>query len=302
MADIDMSRLDLNLLKVFDTLMLCRSVSEAARQLHLSQSTVSHALARLRDQLGDPLFVAGRSGMQPSPRAQALAPAFRQALTLVDDALAQAPAFDPASSERRFTLAAGSYVDMVLLPPLMAALMAKAPGVSLRLRVLGQSDYEQELERGELDLVLGFNEPAHLSPRLEQQPLVTESVSLLSGRPLAAPTPAKLGSLQYIYPSDWGHSQLLLDHWLQGHGIQRQIRLQVPDFQAIPGVLASTELVVVVPSAVAGLYARQHGLHAYPLAASGLSFTQVMAWHPRFAQDPGLHWLKEQILDVASGV
>ncbi|EKE77001.1 LysR family transcriptional regulator [Gallaecimonas xiamenensis 3-C-1] len=300
MVDFDMSRLDLNLIKVFDALMATRSVSEAARLLHLSQSTVSHALARCREQLADPLFVPGRQGMQPTPRAQDLAPAFHQALATINQALSQVPRFDPASSQRRFTLAVGSYVDMVLLPPLMQRLMAQAPGVSLRLTVLGPSDYEQELERGELDLVVGFTEPAHLSPKLDQQPLVTESVSLLSGRPLATkPDPAMLGTLQYIYPSDWGHSQLLLDSWLQTQGVTRQVRLQVPDFQALPGVLASTDLVVVLPAAVAEHYARLPGLYAYPLAEPSLQFTLVLAWHPRFAQDPGLLWLRQQLSAVA---
>lgn len=299
MANIDMQRLDLNLLKIFDALMNTRSVSQAARQLHLSQSTVSHALARCREQLGDPLLVPGKSGMQPTPRALALAPAFAQALATIDDALSQPPRFDSASSQRRFTLAVGSYFDMVLLPRLMQRVMSAAPGISLRLTVLGPSDHERELEQGELDLVVGFTEPAHLSPRLQQQRLVTESVSLLAGRPLALPlTPALLGELEYIYPSDWGHSQLLLDNWLQGFGVKRRVRLQVPDFQAIPGMLASTALCVVLPTAVANLYARQFGLFAAELPEKALHFTLVQAWHPRFAKEPGLCWLREQILAV----
>ncbi|WP_406664920.1 LysR family transcriptional regulator [Gallaecimonas sp. GXIMD1310] len=298
MANFDMSKLDLNLLKVFDALMRHRSVSAAARELHLSQSTVSHALSRCRQQLADPLFVSGRQAMEPTPRALALAPAFAQALATIDDAISQSTGFDAANSQRRFTLAVGSYFEMVLLPPLMAAVMAQAPGVSLRLQVLGASDYERELEQGELDLVVGFTEPAHLSPRLSQQQLASASVSLLSGQPLPeVPTPAEVAALPYIYPSDWGHSQLLLDNWLAGAGLARQIRLQVADFQALPGVLQQTPLAVVLPSAVANLYARQYGLQQRLLADPALRFNQVLAWHPRFALEPGLLWLKELIID-----
>ncbi|WP_115720162.1 LysR family transcriptional regulator [Gallaecimonas mangrovi] len=298
MANIDM-QLDLNLLKVFDALMQCRSVSQAAKKLHLSQSTVSHALARCRSQLNDPLFVAGPSGMAPTPRAAALAPAFAEALATIEAAINENRAFDAASSQRRFTLAVGSYFDMVLLPKLMPRLLAQSPGVSLRLRVLGDSDYQRELEQGELDLVIGFTEPAQLSSALQQQRLVTESVSLLSGQVLATPLTAKqLAALEYIYPSDWGHSQLLLDNWLKAQGIERRVRLQVPDFQALPGVLAATALCVALPTAVAELYARQHGLFCYPIAQQSLQFTLVQAWHPRFAQEPGLCWLRAQILAV----
>ncbi|WP_341502275.1 LysR family transcriptional regulator [Gallaecimonas sp. GXIMD4217] len=296
-----MSRLDLNLLRIFEALLATKSVSRAARALHLSQSTVSHALARLREQLDDPLFVQSRDGMQPTPRAQALAPAFGQALSLVEEAVSQRQRFVPAEAQRRFTLAGGSYFDMVLLPPLMAALAEQAPGVSLRLTGLGPSDYEKELEEGELDLVVGFAAPRHLSHRLARVELVTESLSLLSGRPLPAElSPAWLGEQQHIYPSDWGHSQLLLDNWLRLHGVERRIRLQVPDFLAVPGLLARTELVVVLPSAVARQFAEQHGLHERALPEAALRFTQVLAWHPRFAVDPGLVWLKSQILAVAA--
>ncbi len=301
MVNIDMSRLDLNLLRIFEALLASKSVSRAARQLHLSQSTVSHALARLREQLDDPLFVPSADGMQPTPRAQALAPAFGQALSLVEEAVSQRQIFVPAQAQRRVTLAVGSYFDMIYLPGLMAGLMDAAPGVSLRLTGLGPSDYEKELEEGQLDLVVGFAAPRHLSRRLAQSELITESVSLLSGRPLPAElSPAWLGTRQHIYPSDWGHSQLLLDNWLKLHGVERQIRLQVPDFQAIPGLLAQTKLVVALPSAVARQFAAQHDLHEQVLPEGALRFTLVLAWHPRFSRDPGLVWLKERILAAAS--
>jgi len=298
MVNIDMTRFDLNLLRVLDTLMECRSVSETARRLHLSQSTVSHALARCREQLNDPLFVPGRSGMQPTPKALAIAPAFRQALETVEQAVNDAAGFDPASSERRFTVAAGAYFDTLLLPYFMADLTATAPGISLGVKGLSSSDYERELEEGELDLVIGFAEPSQLSRRLQTRPFVDYSLSLLCRRQIEQPlTPQFLAQLAYVYPSEWGHSQLLTDKWFTAHGLTRDIRLQLPDFQSLPGVLVHTDLVATMPEPIASLYAQQFGLRTYPLD-DGLKIKMVLAWHPRFAMDPGLNWLIDKVMAV----
>ncbi|MDP2507177.1 LysR family transcriptional regulator [Oceanobacter sp. 3_MG-2023] len=293
-----MSRFDLNLLRVLDTLMACRSVSETARRLHLSQSTVSHALARCREQLNDPLFVASRHGMQPTPRALAIAPAFRQALETVEQAVNDEAGFDPASSERRFTVAAGAYFDTLMLPHFMAELMQCAPRVSLGVRGLIGSDYERELEEGELDMVIGFVAPSQLSPRLQTRPFIEYPLSLLCRQQVDQPlTPQFLAQLAYVYPSEWGHSQLLTDKWFASHGISRDIRLQLPDFQSLPQVLVHTDLVATMPAPIASLYAEQFSLRSYPLD-DGLTIKMVLAWHPRFAMDPGLKWLVDKVMAV----
>jgi len=295
-------RFDLNLLRVLDTLMECRSVSAAARQLNLSQSTVSHALARARDQLNDPLFVAGSEGMMPTPRALALTPAFRQALATVEQAVQEIPLFEAASSERTFRLATGVYFDMVMLPPLMQQLLKEAPGVRLSVKSLTSSGYEQELERGEFDLVVGFSEPSQLSPKLQLQDLVSDSLSLLSRKRFRRTIDAEfLATQSFVYPSEWGHSQLLTDEWLNALDITRHIPLQLPDFQSLPRILQATDLVCVLPSWIARLYAQDHGLHASEVAAE-LTLKLALGWHPRFAMDAGLLWLKEKILAVRDGI
>ena len=291
-------RFDMNLLRILDTLMECRSVSAAARQLHLSQSTVSHALARAREQLNDPLFVAGSEGMMPTPRALALTPAFSQALATVEQALQETPLFDPASSLRTFRLATGVYFDMVMLPHLMQEITRDAPGIRLSIKSLTSSGYEEEMEKGEYDLVIGFAEPDQLSARLQTQDLVSDAFSLLSRDPLPEHIDAQfLAAQSYVYPSEWGHSQLLTDRWLNSIGIERHIPLQLPDFQSVPIVLQATDLVCVLPTWIAERYARDHGLYAQPVN-SDLRLKLVLGWHPRFAMDAGLIWLKERILHI----
>src|SRR3984957_15065750 len=103
-----MINIDLNLLRVFDVLYDECNVTRAAARLFLSQSAVTHALARLRDVLGDPLFVRIPSGLRPTSRAHQLAPRLRVALAEIDSVVAT-PIFDPAKTRQRFVIAAGSY-------------------------------------------------------------------------------------------------------------------------------------------------------------------------------------------------
>src|SRR4051812_856679 len=105
MNEIDLRHVDLNLLVAFDVLMTERSVSRAAVRLGRTQSAVSHALSRLREQLGDPLLVRSGAGMQPSPFALQLVEQVRPLLASLRRMLSPGRAFSPATSRRAFRLA-----------------------------------------------------------------------------------------------------------------------------------------------------------------------------------------------------
>src|ERR1700761_2637972 len=122
--------LDLNLLRVFDVLLDERSVTRTGARLGLTQSAVSHALNRLRYVLGDELFVRGPAGMQPTPRAVEMGPQVHAALNQLSAALAPSD-FDPATSERRFTVVAGAYASAILAPALAGRLSETAPHCEL---------------------------------------------------------------------------------------------------------------------------------------------------------------------------
>jgi DNA-binding transcriptional LysR family regulator len=127
-----MMDIDLNLLRIFDILYDERNVTRAAARLFLTQSAVSHALARLREVLGDPLFMRIPSGLQPTERAHQLAPRLRVALAEIRSAVAT-PIFDPAKTHQRFVIAAGSYFCMLIVPSLIALARKSAPGITLQI-------------------------------------------------------------------------------------------------------------------------------------------------------------------------
>src|SRR5215831_13669927 len=122
--------LDLNLLRVFDAVMEERSVLRASQKINLSQSAVSHSLARLRELLDDELFIRTTAGMQPTARAIAMAPLVRDALRSLESAI-DSPKFEPATSTKRFTIAANDFTTMVIAPHLLRILKAEAPAIDL---------------------------------------------------------------------------------------------------------------------------------------------------------------------------
>ncbi|MDO8845922.1 LysR family transcriptional regulator [Methylicorpusculum sp.] len=147
---------DLNLLLAFDVLMQERNVTRAAERMFVTQSAMSHTLHRLRQQLDDPLLVKTPSGMQPTDRALALVAPVSSLLLEMDRLLEPPQAFDPASSQRRFTIAATDYMEFLLLPELSRLIEQTAPGVNIHVKRTESAFPMTPLENGSLDVVLGF--------------------------------------------------------------------------------------------------------------------------------------------------
>src|SRR5215510_1044235 len=148
--------LDLNLLRVFDAVLHEKGVTPAAARLGLTQPAVSNALARLRAVFGDPLFLRTPGGMDATPFARELAEPVRQALALLESALAHGPGFDPASATRAFRFYMSDLGQIEFLPPLIERVQQHAPGVRLEAVALEVEDIAAALAAGSLDLAVGF--------------------------------------------------------------------------------------------------------------------------------------------------
>src|SRR5689334_4944846 len=152
---VNISSINLNLMVALQALLDERSVTRAAKRTGVTQPAMSNTLAQLRTLFGDPLFRRGAHGLEPTPRALALAEPVRQGLRLLSDALVT-PSFDAASAERAFVVAASDYVEFVLMPPLMRRLAVEAPGVRIEIRPWGLHEVPSSLARAEADLMIGF--------------------------------------------------------------------------------------------------------------------------------------------------
>ncbi|WP_370298583.1 LysR family transcriptional regulator [Pontibacterium sp.] len=300
---IELTNLDLNLLKVLHALMCERNVTRAAESLALSQSAVSHALKRLRQALNDPLFVATPSGMEPTLRARELAEPTGLFIQTLSHKLKQNPEFDPAASDRVFKIAGGGHFELIQLPRLLRILSQEQLSVQIHNEPLTQSDYHDELLQGKVDLVFGVRGMTHLADNLKTGLVQNTEMVLVvhESHPLAQRQSLSLEEMAaqpQIFTSYWSGPKNFLDQRLQQNGLKRNVVTTVQGYASVPAILENTELMIVMIKPVA-LYFQQH----YPLkliqAPRELTdISSFFAWHPLHDNDPGHIWLRQQLANV----
>lgn len=311
---IDLSRADLNLLVLFETVMEERHVGRSAERLNLSSSAVSHGLGRLRALLGDPLFLKTPRGVVPTDRATQLAAPIAGILEQVRGVVASAEPFDPARSTRRFTIGAPDGVSAVFLPALLEIMKQTAPGVDIAIRQLlpspGDTDPNRawrdalaELEARGLDLaVLPQDDfPARFARRqLYDEEFV---IALRDGHPLAqALTAEAYCAAQHLVVSHSGDAFGFVDAALAELGLSRRVALTVPNFIFGLAVLADTDLVSAMPSRFVALHGARFGIVAVksPVALPHFRLNLVA---PQVAlMDEGLAWLVEMLEAAATRI
>jgi DNA-binding transcriptional LysR family regulator len=294
----ELARFDLNLLLVFHHLLREKRVSAVATVLGMSQPAVSSALGRLRASLGDELFLRTQRGMVPTPYALQLAEPVALALDGLQQALHVRASFDPATSERRFTLAMTDVGEMYFLPVLMDALARTAPGVTLNVVAVTSASLKDDMASGRTDLALG------LLPQLQagffQQALFRQPYVCLmrEGHPLATVAALTLtdfaaASHVRVIAAGTGHGRV--DEALQRQGLQRHFRLTVPHYVALGDVLGHSDLIATVPERFAQRVIGPFALttRPLPLTVDGSAIHQF--WHARLHKDPGHQWLRELV-------
>jgi DNA-binding transcriptional LysR family regulator len=302
----ELAGLDLNLVLALDALLAERHVTRAAARLGVSQSAASHALARLRDVLGDPLLVRGpRGAMQPTPRALVLAPLLGRALADVAAALRRPEPFAPATARRTFHLGAGDYAELVLLPELAARLAKTAPGIDLFIRTV-PDDIPTAIATGELDAVIAPVRPRDVAgPGTYQRLLFEETFvcAVRSGHPATHRrlTLERYCSLDHLLIAPRGTYGGFVEDSLAALRKQRRVALAVPHFLIVPHVVASTDLIVTIASRIAATFADTHRLATLrPPAELALEgFSMHLIWHERAHADDAQRWLRDQIVAVA---
>jgi DNA-binding transcriptional LysR family regulator len=323
MNSIHFSSLDLNLLRVFDALIEERSVTRAGERLGLSQSAISHALNRLRYVLDDELFVRVSDGMRPTPRASDIAPRLRQGLLQLQLALAPAE-FDPARTERRFTITCGEYVGTVLMPGFIAQVRAEAPNAELRIRPSNMGVAEALLA-GRVDLAIGsfrrVPEPFVCEPLLQE----TRAWVLSADHPAARGelTLERLASLSHLiisatgedehavngYVTDHGLERLvaraevgLLQGALAAHGLRRVIGLTTPHFLAALAVVSRSDMAAPLPRRLAAAFADRYRLRLFDPPYASPPFDIMALWHRDHGNEPAIAWLRAILREVAAGL
>jgi DNA-binding transcriptional LysR family regulator len=297
-------RLDLNLVRVFVAIYETRSVTLAAARLDLTQPTVSHSLARLRDAYGDRLFVRSGQGLAPTARSEQLFEQLAESLSIIDASLEEQRPFEPSTSSRRYRLAMSDIGALYFVPPLLRRFQQVAPRLQMEVAQHGEGVLE-ELAAGRLDVAIG-NLPG-LATSTRSEPLFREHYAcLLSAEHPSitgdAMTLAEFAAARHIMVTSPSSGHGMVDRILAQQGISRNVVARVPQFTVLPQLLAQSDLVVILPSRMAELYAAQGGLKALPLPVAIAEFEVRLHWHARQNKVPSHRWLREEIIAALSAL
>lgn len=287
-------RLDLRLLTSLEVLLETRSVSRSADRLGVSQPAMSRVLARLRDQLDDPLLVRGGGGMVLTPRAEAIAASLGGWLS-DGEAMLRPAAFDPASLDRTFRIASTDYGILSVIRPVAPALAEHAPGASLQIESLS-SESLRRLSEGRLDLVVIGYPPEGAG--LQSRKLFTESrLGLMRrGHPLsgAALTEADL--------FEWPHVAALVGEGFAdpleqvvGETRRRKVLMAAPSFASVPFMVAATDALSILPAKAARHFATVYDLETFSPPVRFPTFDYYVAWHERSLGDGATRWLADKM-------
>lgn len=298
----NISTFDLNLLRVLDALLRERNVSRAAERLALSQPAVSNALNRLRDLLDDPLLVRVGRAMQPTPRALALEAPIREALQRIEQSLSDDAPFDPASSRQRFRIAVTDYVELILMPRLLRQLAVLAPGVQIDIQHLSPTLPGEALDKGGLDLVLGRFE--QVPTRFASQRWVSETLQLVAHRDHAQLSRGLDLDAFLAARHLWvhgGQTRGMVDQWLGERGLSREIVYTTPNYLQAAHIVASSDLVAVLPKRLARYFAALLPLQVHELPFDlGPFHLEIVSLGLR-QRDMALQWLIGQIAALGEG-
>jgi len=314
--EIDLSRADLNLLVLFETVLAERHVGRAADKLNLSASAVSHGLGRLRKLLNDPLFLRTPKGVVPTARATELTEPIAEILARIRKVVATAEPFDSATSTRRFMLGAPDGASAVFLPQLLAVLSKSAPRVEIGVRQLLPARTARtvarawdlalsDLEARELDVAII---PIDIIPaRFVERALFEEDFVVVTrpGHALARdPTLEGYCENQHLLVSSSGDPYGFFDLILANQGRSRRVAVTVPNFMMALAVVAETNLVASLPRRLVAMHASRFGVVASQLPlAHPRSIVRAVATKAA-VMDAGVAWLidtLEQVLHVPHG-
>lgn len=306
----DVRKIDLNLMQVFDALMHEGNLTRAGFRFGLSQPAMSHALGKLRRLTGDALFVRVPSGMEPTPYALEIARPIRQGLALLSGAIESPAVFDPTTCDRTFNILMSDIGELVYLPSLVTRLSETAEHVNVRVMQLPREAYPEVLAAGEADLAIGFL--PGLKAGFLQQRLFDDSYTCLvrAGHPRIK---SKLSLTQFCAeahiltePGGSRHNSVaqqtstttLIERVLADRGLRRRIALRVPHFMVVPEIVRATNLIAVVPSYVKAYMFGMPNLKMLALPIDVPRFEVKQFWHQRQHQNAANRWLRGLIAEL----
>ncbi len=288
--------MDLNLLRVLDTLLQESSVTAAAQKLGTSPPAVSRSLSRLRRITGDQLLVRAGQALVPTPRALAIRDTLHTLLGQADQLLRPGEEFDPIALSETFTVQVSDLFLASVAAPLLETLQREAPGINV-IFLPEALEGTAALRRGDVDVELGVL--SHLDPEtrhhtLARTPLlgVARQTNPLFDGPINA---ARFADAAHIGISRLGKQRGPIDDALTRLGLHRRVAVVVPSHTSAMLLARSTDLVALTAPVWSDTIVAELGLATFPIPLDLPPMTIGVAWHPRNDTDPAHQWFRTQL-------
>lgn len=298
-------RIDLNLLVAFDALMQERHVGRAAARVFIGQPAMSHALARLREALGDPLFVRAGNRMEPSALALALAPRVHDWLEQAHGFLFARDAVDIGQVRATVKLGLIDGLDALLLPPLVRTLQETAPGLRLWSRQFSRNELPAAIDAEEVDLGFWVPEPGYRDWHGMQRVMRCGFDVVHARSQVQVDGPMTLQQAMR-FPQvglGWrGEQDSVVDEVIAAHGLTRQLVALTDSQLATARLLATMPVVSLQPRIYSGIYRDMPDMVVTPLDIEALYMDMCLVWHRRREHDPVLAFMRRRIAEIVQGV
>ncbi|MGO3570810.1 MAG: LysR family transcriptional regulator [Serratia grimesii] len=301
---LDLRRLDLNLLLVFEAVYRLRSVTRAAAELAISASALSHALIRLRKTMADELFYRVGNDMHPTVYAESLAPTISESLALLSKGLHPRPRFIAADSQESFTFAITDYTAFAVFPALMAQMQRLAPKLSFQLCYSERKVALNDLLAGKIDFALGFTEAG------DENYQEIDEVDWLEDKYVAICSPAlskKHGKLtlenylqaRHLVVTPCNEQHGVIDYQLEKLGLHRDVAIRTPSLLGAPFIIADSELMMSIPHYAAQKLRQSVELDIHPLPFPVPNYKIKIYLHQRNGRPDACQWLMQQLQALA---
>jgi LysR family transcriptional activator of mexEF-oprN operon len=293
----ELRKADINLMVVFETLMLERNVTRAAEKLFLGQPTISSALNRLRGLFNDPLFIRVGNRMEPTARAYEIIHHLSPALDAMSVALSLTRDFDPDSSDMTFRIGLSDDVEYSLMPALLRTLHKEAPGVVIVIKQVNAWNISELLASGEITVGVCITKDL---PANAKRKLLRNVVPMVLRADMSAPalTLDEYCSRPHVVVSHVANISSFADEWLEAVGRTRRAVLSTPQYTTLPALMAGSTMLCNLPDYMALALSRTCPLHAEHLPFVTPTLELSMSWLSVMDSDPAERWLRRKIEDV----
>jgi DNA-binding transcriptional LysR family regulator len=296
----NIEQLDLNLLKVFHTLYIEQNMTHTAEVLHLTPSAVSHAIKRLRDALGDPLFIRSQNKMMPTPACQRMAPLIIDNLTRLQQILQHWGEFDPATSEHHFRIGMHDATEHTIVPQMSKLFSRLAPNISFSSVKVSRSNLEKDLATGHLDIVVDVAMPAPASIRQVQLAKSEFVVLMRPDHPLRHNlTPQSYFAASHLNVSNRPSGMTAEDTLFLARGMVRKVSIRCQNYFAAMSVAKNSNQLLTIPRSLASQLI-DHQIAVLPVPVNIPHLVTKLYWHEQTEEDEALAWLRSLFIEQIS--